>query len=214
METRLKKCDTKAKSCLTCGPLSHLYMVDCNMSKGHRSGGLAILWNDVIQINFLQSNNTLIDMYIIARNLDISWYTTGIYGYPYASKKHLTCVAINELAQNRTTSKWLIFGDFNLVLNSSEKLGGNPIEYNLTKLFNDTFNACDLYDLGYCGNKFTWVNNQTDNIHIKERIDRYCANTNWISCFPRYSNKHLLRYTSDHNPILLEFFEEGECWFY
>jgi len=63
-------------------------------------------------------------------------------------------------------------------------------------------------DLDYHGNKFTWDNNQPKNIHIKERLDRFCANFNWITLFPRYINKHLLRYTSYHNPILLEFYED------
>ena len=62
-------------------------MVDCNMFKGHRSGGLAIIWSDVLSIDFFQSNNTLIDMYISACNLNFSWYTTGIYGYSFNSKK-------------------------------------------------------------------------------------------------------------------------------
>jgi len=123
METRLKESDTKAKSILTCGPLSNLHMIDCSMSNGHRSIGLAIVWNDVVKIDFLQSNKMLIGMCITTSNLNISWYATRIYGYPYFSKKHLTCEAIRDLSLNRSTSKWLIFGDFNLMLNNSEKLG-------------------------------------------------------------------------------------------
>lgn len=60
-------------------------------------------------------------------------------------------------------------------------------------------------DLGYNGTKFTWANNHYDNTHIKERIDRFCANSNWINTFPRYINNHLLRYSFDHCPIVLEF---------
>lgn len=86
-------------------------------------------------------------------------------------------------------------------------MGGNSIDYNLTNAFNNTLNDCDLNDLGYYGIKYTWANNQVDNHHIKERIDRFCANTKWTTSFPRFSNKHLIRYTSDHNLILLEFHE-------
>jgi hypothetical protein len=151
-----------------------------------------------------------IDCYITACNLNISWYAFGIYGYPYHPQKHLTCEIIKDLSYNRNTSNWQVFGDFNLILNSSEKLGGNNIDYNHTKMFNDTLNDCELTDLGYDGTKFTWANSQPDNIHIKERLYRFCANSNWISSFPRFINKHLLRYTSDHNPILLEFSEVSE----
>jgi len=70
--------------------------------------------------------------------------------------------------------KWLIFGDFNLVLNSSEKQGGNGLNFHHTSLFNTTLNQCDLLDLGYQGYKFSWANNQADFDHIKERLDRLC----------------------------------------
>jgi len=75
-------------------------------------------------------------------------------------------------------------------------------------MFNETLNCCDLNDLGHSGNKYMWANNQSDNDHIKERLDRFCATSNWLLSFPRYTNKHLLRYTSDHSPIMLEFYSQ------
>jgi hypothetical protein len=75
------------------------------------------------------------------------------------------------------------------------------------KIFNETINECELTDLGYVGNKLTWANNQPDDLHIKERLDRFLASSNWIASFPNYVNRHLLRYTSDHCPIALEFHE-------
>jgi len=182
-------------------------MVDCSLNKGHRSGGLVILWSVVIQVVIIQSNKMLIDTYITSSNFNTSWYATGMYGYPITSKKHLTCNTSKDLYQQRIDSKWILFGDFNLILNSSEKLGGNNLDYNLTNMFNETLNVCDLHDLGYHGSKYAWANNQAGQSHIKERLDKYCANSNWISFFPRYINKHLLKYTSDHCPILLEFQE-------
>lgn len=207
METRLKASDPKVKSKFLVGPLSNFYMIDCSIFKSHRSGGLAIIWSDVINVDILHSNKNLIDMYITPCNSNLSWQGTGIYRYPYTPKKHLTCDIIKNLSLNKISPNWLIFGDFNLMLNSSEKLGGNPVDFQLSKLFNDTLIACDLYDFGFYGNKFTWANNQPNKVHIKERIDRFCATINWINSFPRFLNKHLLRYTSDHNPIVLDFHE-------
>jgi hypothetical protein len=92
-----------------------------------------------------------------------------------------------------------------MILNGSEKLGGNGVDYHITILFNETLNQCNLTDLGYSGYKYTWANNQIDNHHIQERLDRFCANIHWINKFPRYFNKHLLRYTSDHAPSSLNF---------
>jgi hypothetical protein len=178
METKLKNFDRKAKSSLACGPLSNIFLIDCTISLCHRSGGLAVLWNNVISIDILQSNKMFVDLYITSSNNNISWFASGIYGYPYHSQKHLTCELIKELHQNRDQTNWLIFGDFNLLLNSSEKFGGNGIDHHHTRMFNETLNHCDLIDLGYNGTKFTWANNHYDNTHINERIDRFCANSN------------------------------------
>lgn len=94
-----------------------------------------------------------------------------------------------------------------MILNSYEKLGGNGVDSSITNLFNSTLSHCGLSDLGFSGYKFTFENNQADQHHIRERLDRFRANSNWTSLFPRYVNKHLLIYTSDHAPILLDFEE-------
>jgi hypothetical protein len=86
-------------------------------------------------------------------------------------------------------------------------LGGSGIDMNLTNLFNTTLNQCDLNDLGFYGYKYTWANNQSNQAHIQEHLDRFCANSNWIANFPRYTNKHLLRYTFDHALIMLDFYD-------
>jgi len=103
METKLKKSNVKAKSSLIYGPLSNLQMIYCTISNTSR--GIAILWNDVLQIDLLQSYKMIIDMYITTSNLNMSRSTTGIYGYPYASQKHLTCDTINDISHRRISSK-------------------------------------------------------------------------------------------------------------
>lgn len=115
------------------------------------------------------------------------------------------------MAKNGDQHNWLLFGDFNMVLNSSEKEGGNSIDLNITSLFQNTINNWNLIDLGYYGQKYTWSNKKTTNSHIKERLDRFFVSSGWINKFPFYKNTHLTRFKSDHNPLLLEFFENTEC---
>jgi hypothetical protein len=112
---------------------------------------------------------------------------------------------ISDLKNTRTNDNWLVFGDFNMVLSSDEKVGGNPIDYNITDQFRTTLDACDLIDLGYVGDNFTWHNRQDEPNYIQARLDRFCASSNWVYHFSFYKNNHLLRYGSDHNPILLNF---------
>jgi exonuclease III len=112
---------------------------------------------------------------------------------------------ISDLAKTNDNTNWLIFGDFNIVINSFEKAGGNPIDYNIAEAFRDCLESCNLKDLGYKGDPYTWHNRQQDNHYIQPRLDRFCASTNWSYNFFYYQNMHLLRYGSDHCLILLDF---------
>lgn len=109
METRLKASNSKVKSSLICGPLSILYMNDCTISNGRRAGGLALLWNNVVNVEILQANKNFLDMYITSSDSNLTWYAIGFYGYPYYSSKHLTCKVIQDISLDRNNDKWLIF---------------------------------------------------------------------------------------------------------
>ncbi|MCH90208.1 hypothetical protein A2U01_0011119 [Trifolium medium] len=83
--------------------------------------------------------------------------------------------------------------------------GGNTLEPNITSSFRNTISHCDLQDLGYQGSIYTWTNKHQGEHLIKSRLDRFLATIDWITMFPNYTNTHLMRYRSDHCPILLEF---------
>jgi hypothetical protein len=168
------------------------------------SGGIMLLWDPcAIDINNMEFN--YIDVSVTNLSSNVHWRATGVYGYPKHHEKHITCDLLSNLNNNHNSNNWLIFGDFNIVLTSNEKQGGNPIDSNLSILFKDSINSCGLQDLGYKGDIFTWNNRQQDNHFIKARLDRFLATNDWINLFPNFFNTHLLRYKSDHNPILLDF---------
>lgn len=70
-------------------------------------------------------------------------------------------------------------------------------------MFRDTLQTCNLADLGYDGDKFTRCNNQDSVDHIKARLDRFVATSEWKKKIPKASVHHLIRYTSDNLPLLL-----------
>ena len=53
---------------------------------------------------------------------------------------------------------WLMLGDYNELLSSHDKLGGNPLNPRRVQLFKEYLDACGMVDLGFHGPKFTWVN--------------------------------------------------------
>jgi hypothetical protein len=180
-------------------------IVDCSTTGGGKAGGLALMWKNcnIDDLNIIAYDLNYIDCLIYSHN--IHWRATGIYGYPLNNQKILTCNLINNLDNSNHNTNWLLFGDFNLVLSSFEKAGGNPIDYNIAEAFRNNLDDNNLEDLGYKGAQFTWHNRQDENHYIQARLDRFCASTNWIYNFSYRQNTHLTRYGSDNCPLLLNF---------
>jgi len=180
------------------------FIVDCSTTGGGKSGGIISLWNPSFDVDIKMFDSYYIDA-IISSSLDnTSWRCARIYGFPQHHNKFLTCDTISNLANNNWNPNWLIFGDFNMILSNEEKMGGNSMDLNISQLFRDTITVCHLMDLGYQGDIFTWANNHDDN-HIKCILDIYFATQEWTTLFPNFSNSHLIKFGSDHNPLLLEF---------
>ncbi|GKV28437.1 hypothetical protein SLEP1_g37496 [Rubroshorea leprosula] len=99
---------------------------------------------------------------------------------------------------------WMIIGDFNDVVDQSEKFGKNEIPQTRARAYLDCMNHCNMVDLGFIGNRFTWANMRFSNQLIQERLDRAWANPDWKLSFPEASLFHLPHTHSDHCPILLD----------
>lgn len=56
--------------------------------------------------------------------------------------------------------------------------------------FREAFEDCDLYDLGFSGQWFTWEKGRLVDNNIHERLDRGVVNLVWWKRFPLYSVKH------------------------
>jgi hypothetical protein len=65
--------------------------------------------------------------------------------------------------------------------------------------FQDALTDCELEDLGYSGDSYTWERER-----IRERLDRAVANGAWNIMHPGAVLQHLEYTRSDHRPILLD----------
>lgn len=85
-----------------------------------------------------------------------------------------------------------------------EKGGGAAKPLGVLDLFWDTCQACDLWDIEFRSNDFTWWNGREGDHSVEERLDRFLASTSWSVCFPWAEVLHLDEVLSDHLPILLK----------
>jgi exonuclease III len=162
-----------------------------------RSGGVILLWRKEVVIQQLFVAPKYIDVKIVESPGKI-WRFTGIYGEPRWEDKYKTWDMMRNLNGNNNLP-WLIMGDFNEISFSHEKEGGNPRPQVYMQAFRDAMNDCELEDIGFVGNQFTWKSGR-----IRERLDRALANADWSGMHPSAELIHLDFVKSDHRPILID----------
>lgn len=97
-------------------------------------------------------------------------------------------------------------GDFNEVLLSLEKQGGRLLPGSSSCGLRHFMDSMGFVDLGFSGRKFTWNNGRIGLANIRERLDRSIANVQWRVNFPNAGVRHYAVTTSDHIPLILNFF--------
>jgi hypothetical protein len=177
----------------------NLFVVDCV----GRSGGLAMLWMAEAQIEIQNFSRRHINIIVRSYLSGITpWKLTGFYGHPVANKRDEGWSILRHIS-TLEPGPWICLGDFNEILNESEKWGGRSRPRGLMESFQGTLEACGLSDLGFKGPKYTWSNCQEGLDLIKERLDRVVANRSWCEFFREAEVWVGAAISSDHAPITL-----------
>jgi len=101
--------------------------------------------------------------------------------------------AIKQVVGNR----WVLLGDFNLILDAADKNNDN-LNRRLMSEFRNTINYLELKEISLTGRKFTWSNDTT-----QTRIDRAFCTVDWEMMLPNSVLHALSSSVSDHSPLLL-----------
>nr|KYP56171.1 hypothetical protein KK1_002408 [Cajanus cajan] len=122
---------------------------------------------------------------------------TSVYGSPHSQFRIDLWRELRKLVANMVGS-WSIMGDFNAVIHDYERQGGSQLaSYRGDLSFREMVYDCNLVDMGFQGNPFTWKKG-----NLLERLDRVLANMEWKLKFPHANVFHLHRLKSDHCPLL------------
>ncbi|KAK7268413.1 hypothetical protein RIF29_21111 [Crotalaria pallida] len=117
--------------------------------------------------------------------------------------KYQTWALLASMAKD-VDEPWLVIGDINQVLGPENKMEGNPVD--LAKIDNarTCLEVCNMKDIDWVGQKFTWCNRRKQPDTIEEHIDKAFSNTTWSQVWNYSKVSHLPRYSSDHSPIILD----------
>jgi hypothetical protein len=156
-----------------------LFVVD---SKG-RSGGLALLWQSSFQVSIQNYSRRHIAAVVHSDALDFNWRFTGFYGNLKVCKRHESWALLRHL-EGFSPKAWLCCGDFNEIIDDSEKDGGASRPGSQMVDFKSMLEDCQLSDMGFFGSRFTWSNKRHDRSFTKERLDRVVTNIDFAAKYP------------------------------
>ncbi|KAM1128830.1 hypothetical protein ACFX13_039436 [Malus domestica] len=90
---------------------------------------------------------------------EVRWHLMGFYGHLVTVNRHLYWSLLADLGQ-RSSLPWICLGDFNEVLSVDEQLGGNQLKESQMDGFREAVHACQLIDMGFVVNSYTWTDNR------------------------------------------------------
>ncbi|KAL0327910.1 UNVERIFIED_CONTAM: putative mitochondrial protein [Sesamum calycinum] len=171
------------------------------LSRG-KSGGLASLWPKQVNVLLQSFSHHHIDVSVQLLDSPFWWRFTGLYGEPDTGQREITWKLLSRL-HDQSRRAWFCAGDFNEILDQSEKLGGPPRPMWQIRKFREALEQCELVDLGFAGTPFTWLNRHSEPNTVYERLDRACANLGWSQLFPDTSIEHVPVNCSDHVDLVI-----------
>lgn len=172
------------------------------------SGGLAMLWKEGVDACFKSYLKTYIDVVVCEGNGAQSWWATRFYRHPNASMRHISWNLLESL-KRQCNMPWVVFGDFNEIINSDEKLGWLEMDARQIEGFRECLFACGLIDIGFVGQWFTWSNGRIGEQRTLVRLDRMVANEEWLNLFPEAKVFHKAMVASNHCLLSLSLRKRG-----
>ena len=135
--------------------------------------------------------------------MPFSWLLSAIYASPKFKNRCILWDKLKKVSDHHDLL-WILIGNFNDMIEESEKLGGNPLSVRRVREYRECMDHRNLLDLGFSVPKFTWTNKRDIGNLIQERLDRCWATPSWKVLFPEANVSHLARINLDHCPLLVK----------
>ncbi|XP_060178252.1 uncharacterized protein LOC132608207 [Lycium barbarum] len=131
-----------------------------------------------------------------------------VYGYNTVELRKSLWTHLQTLSGN---TPWIIWGDFNAILTSQDRLNGASITSHDIKDFADCVQALNINELMWGGEYYTWSNKQRGANRVYSRIDRAFGNDEWMLQYGQLGVDYGLPHISDHTPMIITLKDDKPC---
>ncbi|XP_075086066.1 uncharacterized protein LOC142168811 [Nicotiana tabacum] len=175
----------------------------------HYNGRIWITWRpDYYQIIPRQKTSQLITCEVLYVPLQLSFEVT--YVYVFNIKEERKGLWEDLITHSRGSSKpWMVVGDFNSVLNTEDRIGGNEVTWAEVVDFYNCIVECGLMELPAQENRYTWSDKHEEH-RIFSKIDWIFINEQWFDTMPECNTRFLREGIGDHCPAKVTFVKERQ----
>ncbi|XP_042950220.1 uncharacterized protein LOC122282326 [Carya illinoinensis] len=162
-----------------------------------RSGRIALYWKKHFRVEDQSFSKSHVHAKVTEEGVNGDlWWLIGFYGGLEVSRRSESWSLLRFL-KIPSDIGWVLLGDFNEIMSNDENNGGRAKPDRQLKDFRDVIEECQVHDLGFIGNPFTWYNGREEGHMISE----------WNSLYPMVVVIHGVVAYYDHMPIILKLFE-------
>ncbi|XP_071714534.1 uncharacterized protein [Rutidosis leptorrhynchoides] len=179
------------------------FKVAASSARG-RSGGIVTIWDPRVftSTRVISFDNVLVVQGHFANRSSVSYIFNVYAPQSLVLKKRLWLFIISFMASNE--GGYLIFGDFNYVRTTSERMGTGFCN-RTSEAFNNFIEEGNLVDIPLGGRAYTRANKSFTK---RAKLDRFLASNGFLNSFPNLVGSILTNLWSDHCPILFAM----SCW--
>ncbi|XP_074288393.1 uncharacterized protein LOC141613556 [Silene latifolia] len=180
----------------------------CTNFSLHKGGIFWLMWDPLaVEVDISDVTNQCIHAKVYDKaRMKKFWYTV-VYGFNKVAERETLWSNIRRY-HGSIQGPWIICGDFNAVMGSNERIGGNPVTHAEIRPLLQLVLDCNLVDLKAKGNFFTWNNKHETGTKVYSKIDRVWCIDDWMDNFPTSYVHFLPEGMFDHSPCLVKFDEE------
>ncbi|XP_057836251.2 uncharacterized protein LOC131046507 [Cryptomeria japonica] len=170
-----------------------------------RASGLGVLWRSfAVEVERKNGGSNWIQCKIRCKQRGFEFYLWNVYGPKHSKEKETLWEELYESQVATKNEKIIMGGDYNALLDLTEKKGGtNKITKDMLA-FGDFIRRCNLSDCIPLEGWFTWTNRRRGFSNIAERLDRFLSGNEWLKEGIQLTTKVLPLSLSDHYPVQLE----------
>lgn len=129
------------------------------------NGKIWCFWNHMDHSEIIEDNEQQITLKMKQHSTDSGTFITAVYAKCTAPERRELWDSIDNL-NNTLDGPWCIRGDFNVIMDPSEKVGGKPYRASKSLEFISIMETCGFMDIGFSGPRFTWCNNRSPRSRI------------------------------------------------